>query len=207
MVIVIFFVIFVLYIHFSAWCATSVNSDDSYASWAYCGWGNTNEDKCAYPFTYSGVEYRECAGQDSSYPWCATAVYDSHSYYSTKYCDATDLEGSDSVQWGTTVTAEGCVFPFSYLGVTYLECTSAQASQAWCATSVNSNGNYETWQYCESSYGSSADSSESSSEASSTSTQTTFSGEYCVPMIYGGVYYDACTSDDYGKFLFMKKDF
>ena len=53
----------------SAWCATSVDSSGSYSTWAYCGWGNTNEDKCAYPFTYSGVEYWECAGQDSSYPW------------------------------------------------------------------------------------------------------------------------------------------
>ena len=103
-----------------AWCATSVSDDQSYLTWAYCGWGNYNQDNCAYPFVYDGVEYWECAGQDSSYPWCATSVYDSYSYYSTKYCDATDLEGGNTVEWGTTVTAEGCVFPFSYLGVTYL---------------------------------------------------------------------------------------
>ena len=65
---------------------------------------------------------------------------------------------------------------------------------------MDSSGNYESWQYCDSTYGSSgSDSSDSSSEASYSSTQTTFSGEYCVPMIYGGVYYEACTGDDYGN--------
>ena len=65
---------------------------------------------------------------------------------------------------------------------------------------MDSSGNYVSWQYCDSTYGSSgSDSFDSSSEASYSSTQTTFSGEYCVPMIYGGVYYEACTGDDYGK--------
>ena len=182
----------------SGWCALSTDSDGNYQTWAYCGWGNYNEDHCSYPFTYGEVEYWQCAGQDSSSPWCATAVYDNSVYYSYKTCEASDLEGDNSVQWGTTVTADGCVFPFNYLGVTYLECTSAGSSSPWCATSVNDAGNYINWQYCETSYGSSED-TDTSTESAATSNQITFSGEYCVPMIYGGVYYDACTSDDYGR--------
>ena len=176
-----------------------MDSDENYVTWAYCGWGNTNDDQCAYPFTYNEVEYTECAGQDSSSPWCATAVYDNGAYYSYKTCDADDLEGDSSAQWGTTVTADGCVFPFSYLGVTYLECTSAGSSSPWCATSVNDNGNYITWQYCDTSLGSSGETDTTTESAAANSSQITFSGEYCVPMIYGGVYYDACTSDEYGK--------
>ena len=183
----------------SGWCATSTDSDGNYLTYAYCGWGNYNVQECVYPYTYNEVEFWECAGQDSSYPWCAISVYENTAeYYSYKYCDADDLEGDNSVQWGSTTTADGCVFPFSYLGVTYLECTSAGASSPWCATSVNNNGNYITWQYCESSYGNSGE-TDTTTESASTSNQITFSGEYCVPMIYGGVYYDACTSDDYGN--------
>ena len=137
-------------------------------------------------------------------PRCATAVYDNSGYYSYKNCDADDLEGGNSEEWGSTTTSDGCVFPFSYLGVTYLTCSSVNSDQPWCATSVDTSGNYITWQYCESTYGNSGDSGESSTESSTTSTQITFSGEYCVPMIYGGVYYDACTSDDYGNLVHWK---
>ena len=53
-----------------AWCATSADSDLNYLTYAYCGYGNTNGDQCAYPFNdYSNNEFNECAGQDTSTPW------------------------------------------------------------------------------------------------------------------------------------------
>ena len=47
-------------------------------------------------------------------------------------------------------TLEDCVFPFSYKGVTYLECTFVDGfGSSWCATSVNEEtGNYITYQFC-----------------------------------------------------------
>ena len=53
----------------TAWCATSTDSDLNYLTYAYCGYGNNEGDQCAYPFTYSGEEYYDCAGQDTSTPW------------------------------------------------------------------------------------------------------------------------------------------
>ena len=114
-----------------AWCATSADSDLNYLTYAYCGYGNTNGDQCAYPFIdSSGNEVNECAGQDTSTPWwliqalimleiinethtrCATAVYDSGYYYSTKNCNFYDLTATSSAKSygsGTTVTGETCV--------------------------------------------------------------------------------------------------
>ena len=174
-----------------SWCATAVNDDLTYTSWQYCGFGDSNGDTCYYPFIYSGVTYEECAGQDTSYAWCATAVYENNlEYYSYKYCDESDLNTYSS-SWGTSVDSNGCVFPFQYLGVSYLECTYVGGGgSSWCATSVDSSGNYQTWQYCP--------------EATTTTEQTaqgvgkTMSQESCVPMNYGGVYYDGCTEGDYG---------
>jgi hypothetical protein len=42
-----------------------------------------------------------------------------------------------------------CVFPFTYSGVTYDECTDVADTQTWCATSVDADGAYEgNWIYC-----------------------------------------------------------
>ena len=173
-----------------SWCATSTYDSGSYKTWAYCGYGDSDEDECVYPFIYNGETLTECADQSSSNPWCATSVYEETlSYYTWKYCDADDLGGSESA-WGSSTTSEGCVFPFSYNGVTYLECTYVGGGgSAWCATTVNEEtGNYITWQYC-------AETTTTSTTESLAGSMQTFSGESCVPMIYGGVYYDACTSD------------
>lgn len=69
-----------------SWCATAVDSNLAYTSYAYCGYGDNAGDDCVYPVIYNGEEYNECIGQDTSSPWCATSVYENTvSYYSYKY--------------------------------------------------------------------------------------------------------------------------
>ena len=48
---------------------------------------------------------------------------------------------------GVTTT---CTLPFKYKGVRYSKCTRKDASKLWCATKIDSNGNYITnkWAYC-----------------------------------------------------------
>ena len=158
-----------------SWCATEVSDSGSYTSWAYCGYGNSNEENCVYPFTYSGEEYYQCASIGSS-PWCATSVYENEgTYYSYKSCNYYDLQQSgdtNSYGSGMTIYAEECV-PMVYGGVGYEKCTSDTDSYSWCATEVNSAGSYSDWEYC--GYGNSNE-------------------ENCVPMIYGGVDYEGCTA-------------
>ena len=174
------------------WCATSVDSNQEYTSWAYCGY--YNDDNCQYPYAYvyGGELYNECMNQDTANPWCATSTYSRTLDYATwKYCDESDLLTEEETSWGSSVDSEGCVFPFSYLGVTYFECAT-EGYDPWCATSVNTEtGNYITWQYCE-------QEETTTTTESSAGTMQTFSGDSCVPMIYGGVYYEACTDDTYG---------
>ena len=112
-----------IFYHFVfSWCALSTDSYGNYITWAYCGYGNSNEDNCVYPFIYGGVEYNTCV--DS---WCATSAYENtKEYYSYKYCDADELAlGLTIFDYGagTTVTGEECV-PMIYSGASYLKCTS-----------------------------------------------------------------------------------
>ena len=105
-----------------SWCALSTDSYGNYIDWAYCGYGNSNQDHCVFPFVYGGVEYNTCT--DS---WCATSAYENtKEYYSYKYCDADELAlGLTTFDYGagTTVTGEECV-PMIYSGANYLKCTS-----------------------------------------------------------------------------------
>lgn len=41
-----------------------------------------------------------------------------------------------------TEKGKACVFPFTYLGVTYNECTSVGETWPWCATKVDKNGGW-----------------------------------------------------------------
>ena len=43
-----------------------------------------------------------------------------------------------------------CNFPFTYLGVTYKECTTVAHHKLWCATQVDADGNYNgNWKNCD----------------------------------------------------------
>ena len=83
----------------------------------------------------------------------------------------------------------------------YDACTE-QSTSGWCATSAYENtASYASYRYCtESDWTTVAtDTVEEEEEAAYGSTSgngdTTYTGEYCVPMIYGGVSYDGCTDD------------
>ena len=106
----------------SSWCALSTDSYGNYIEWAYCGYGNSNEDNCVFPFMYGGVEYSTCTDG-----WCATSAYENtKEYYSYKYCNADELAlGLTTFDYGagTTVTGEDCV-PMIYSGANYLKCNS-----------------------------------------------------------------------------------
>lgn len=42
-----------------------------------------------------------------------------------------------------------CVFPFTYIGITYNECTNVDHNQGWCATKVDAEGKYYGfWKDC-----------------------------------------------------------
>ena len=42
-----------------------------------------------------------------------------------------------------------CVFPFIYEDVSYDECTRANFDQLWCATEVDSDGEWTKWGNCD----------------------------------------------------------
>jgi len=54
-------------------------------------------------------------------------------------------KGGDCKQ---TEHGKACTIPFKYKGVSYTECTRIDEPRPWCATSVKSNGEYRTYQYC-----------------------------------------------------------
>ena len=83
----------------------------------------------------------------------------------------------------------------------YTGCTE-QSTSGWCATSAYQNTKgYYSYKYCTeddwNTYGYGASAYESDSNSGSSGDATTVTGENCVPMTYGGVYYEACTSDTY----------
>ena len=40
----------------------------------------------------------------------------------------------------STTSGNNCIFPFTYQGVKYYECTYASSSSPWCATAVDMEG-------------------------------------------------------------------
>ena len=83
----------------------------------------------------------------------------------------------------------------------YTGCTE-QSTSGWCATSAYQNTKgYYSYKYCTeddwNTYGYGASAHDSDSNTGNSGEATTVTGEYCVPMTYGGVYYEACTSDTY----------
>ena len=119
----------------SSWCALSTDSYGNYIEWAYCGYGNSNEDNCVFPFMYGGVEYSTCTDG-----WCATSAYENtKEYYSYKYCDADELAlGLTTFDYGagTTITGEDCV-PMIYSGANYLNCNSDTGALYTITTQIN----------------------------------------------------------------------
>merc|ERR1712055_1126563 len=61
---------------------------------------------------------------------------------------------SNSTVVHTCMTVDGanCVFPFTFNGVVYTECTTVLDAKPWCSTLTDQNGNHVTdqrkWGYC-----------------------------------------------------------
>jgi len=136
--------------HTEPWCATKVDSEGTYVGeWANCndckkGGTAVSTCDCKFPFLYKGITYKGCTKADHTEPWCATKLgADGHYqgvWENCKSCNAT----------GSTIGNCDCKFPFSYKGKVYNQCSTADHTQPWCATAVNSKGVYVDgqWENC-----------------------------------------------------------
>ncbi|XP_036385207.1 matrix metalloproteinase-9-like isoform X2 [Megalops cyprinoides] len=97
---------------------------------------------CVFPFKYKGEEYESCMTADSSKyrPWCSvTSDYDKDGLWGFCIGDRT----TDSTE------GDACVFPFTYNGKSYSQCTTAGffPGAPWCATTSDYDTDKE-WAYC-----------------------------------------------------------
>ena len=184
----------------------SAGSDESGSSdnSEYTGYGTgvTIYGEECVPMTYGGVYYEGCTNDDT-YGWCATATSSYGGSYTTwGYCGLGDATNGDT-----------CIFPFSHNGITYYDCYGS-GSTSYCAKAVYQGDLIMvSYKSCDDSdftgcdnaecYAEFVSGSDSASAESLTSTGysgygsgRTTTGEDCVPMTYGGVYYEGCTSDD-----------
>ena len=86
---------------------------------------------CVFPFIYKGQLYYRCTSVDHHRLWCATVPnYDKDPKW--KKC-ATKCEA------GAQTEVEGvcCVFPFTYKGQSYDQCTTVNHDRLWCAIVPN----------------------------------------------------------------------
>ena len=176
----------------------------SSTSVGYTGYGTgvTIYGEECVPMTYGGVYYEGCTNDDT-YGWCATATSSYGGSYTTwGYCGLGDATNGDT-----------CIFPFSHNGITYYDCYGS-GSTSYCAKAVYQGDLIMvSYKSCDDSdftgcdnaecYAEFVSGSDSASAESLTSTGysgygsgRTTTGEDCVPMTYGGVYYEGCTSDD-----------
>merc|ERR1712008_351198 len=109
-------------------------------------------DTCVFPFTYQGVEHYHCTYAQSPTAWCATQVDSQGVVVTNRWgdCETSSLsscqEETISVPTCTTesgpYSAQACVFPFRYNGVTYDSCTTQDKSAAWCSTNTTLAGTH-----------------------------------------------------------------
>nr|XP_039270832.1 MAM and LDL-receptor class A domain-containing protein 1-like [Styela clava] len=99
----------------------------------------SQELHCSFPFEYKGELYHECI--DNGVPgeeWCSTTPVFSGSWI---YC----YETNTVFTTGGTGNSHRCVFPFTYLGVTYHTCARNGYNKPWCSTTAEYVG---YWGYC-----------------------------------------------------------
>ncbi|XP_034508860.1 matrix metalloproteinase-9-like, partial [Ailuropoda melanoleuca] len=133
------------------WCSTTSDYDKD-KKYGFCPsellftyGGNSDGDKCVFPFIFDGESYDACTkeGRSDGYRWCATtANFDKDKKYG--FCP-----NRDTAVIGGNSQGDPCVFPFVFLEETYNSCTSDGRGdrKLWCATT----GNYDTdkkWGFC-----------------------------------------------------------
>ena len=100
-------------------------------------------DSCIFPFTYKGVTYQSCTKTDSVEAWCATEVTSSGKVVTNKWGDCEECgDSGDQFNQAECLTIQNkpCVFPFTFKGEVYNQCTQADSANGalWCATKVQS---------------------------------------------------------------------
>ncbi|XP_064355673.1 epididymal sperm-binding protein 1-like [Dromaius novaehollandiae] len=126
------------------WCATTGNYDQD-KLWSYCpetyvSWNNT-ESKCVFPFIYMEKLHHSCIQSErlAGKFWCATTSnYDQNKTWTL--CSYTGPSHSSE---------KPCVFPFTYEGLQFNECTSLNESNGklWCSTTDNYDRDRK-WSFC-----------------------------------------------------------
>jgi len=144
--------------------------------------GPVSEALCVFPFTWRGKVYRECTtAHNDGLLWCATETDWKGEYVPEKWGHC-----GDSCTGCGTVEGDSCVFPFTYQGTTYTECTTQDNNGSlWCALDTDVGGNWRndlhTWGNC---------------EAGCTVGCHTYSGVPCVfPFQYNGTLHRNCTKE------------
>ncbi|XP_065845900.1 epididymal sperm-binding protein 1-like [Oscarella lobularis] len=146
------------------------------------------ERDCVFPFIYQGQEFHGCITLQHNQPWCATAggVYESHQKWGNCEC----VSGEElSI---TTCAGSKCVFPFTYNGREWHNCTSDNHDQPWCSIAP---GNYEVHQK----YGNCLCQEEDNSGKTRTCGGTANGAPCTFPFTYHGKVYHACTTYDAEK--------
>ena len=97
-----------------------------------------------FPYTWQGKVYRECTtAHNNGVMWCATQTDWQGHYVDDKWGNC----GSSCTGCGTR-EGESCVFPFTYQGTKYTECTTEDNNGTlWCALTTDTNGDWRKDQH------------------------------------------------------------
>ncbi|XP_066977680.1 uncharacterized protein [Macrobrachium rosenbergii] len=91
--------------------------------------------KCVFPFMYKRVWYYSCTTFGYHMPWCATQVSSTGAMTKWAACFA----DTPWTRVRLTVTGQLCWFPFRFNQQLHYDCTSEEATEPWCASSVDEN--------------------------------------------------------------------
>jgi hypothetical protein len=188
------------------WCATELGEP---YRWGYCDCPSSGQDTihaqlkvsstcngtakgsaCVFPFMYKGMVFTGCTTieSDDNRKWCGTKTGEVLSHGQWGYCECEKKEVSTC---GGTANGEACVFPFTYEGVEYDDCTMVEHDQPWCLTRPGLFDGHDKWGNCY---------CWSHLTIGQRTCGGTAHGASCVfPFTYKGVEYHACTSVDHDQ--------
>ncbi|CAB4062929.1 MMP9 [Lepeophtheirus salmonis] len=172
------------------WCATSLNVPEGYQ--VFCC-PTTNGKTCTFPFSWEGVNFDGCTdASNNGVQWCGVTIGSLDNNIKE------NMDCSSSCRVAATASNSGClstqglphILPFIYKGVIYSKCTVQDlGSTFWCATSVNTAGNYLSFSTC-------SRSCPMETIIPSTQCMTTDNRTCVFPFTYNGLIYTACTTKD-----------